>query len=171
MKPKTTLHLIMVVAVMVFCGSMLPHKFYVSLTEIRFNGESSRLEVSMRIFPDDMDQVLLERSGTETFLATKMEPPGADSILQAYLVLHFTLESDGIPVSLRYLGKEPEADALWCYFESEPIAPPLSLTVHNGILMDKFEDQVNIVQVYWGEWNKGLLCTSHSPGGELFIGD
>jgi hypothetical protein len=171
MKPKTALLLLMVVAIMGLCGSMLLHKFYVSLTEIRFNGESSRFEVSMRIFPDDMDQALLERSGMETFLATKMETPGADSILQAYLYMHFTMESDGKQVSFRYLGKEPEADAIWCYLESEPIAPPRSLMVHNGILMDKFEDQVNIIQVYSGEWNKGLLCTSQSPSGKLTIGD
>ena len=73
------------------CGSWLLHKFYVSLTEIRYNPESERLEVSMRIFPDDLDKALERNFGISTQLATELESNEADSLLQVYLDFHFAL--------------------------------------------------------------------------------
>ncbi len=148
------------------------HKFYVSLTEIRYNEHSMRMEVSMRIFPDDLDRALQDRYGVETHLASSLEPPHADSLVGAYLRRHFSLFLNGREVGFSYLGKEPESDAIWCYLESEPLgANPSVLLIRNNILMEQFDDQVNIIQVYAGNWNRGMLFTKESPQGSLTIGD
>jgi hypothetical protein len=154
---------------MMLAGSAL-HKFYVSLTELRYNPDSSRLEVSMRIFPDDLDRALLEKYGLATHLATGLEPAEADSLVGEYLTLHLRVEVNGAPVSFTYLGKEPEANALWCYLESDPVTSPRSLKIRNTILLDEFEDQVNIIQAYTGEWNKGLLLSRNTPEDSLIVG-
>lgn len=147
------------------------HKFYVSLTEIRYNGETARMEVSMRIFPDDLDLALSERFGVDTHLASSLEPAVADSLLGIYLLSHFTLVSDGRELSFTYLGKTTEADAIWCFLESDPVIKvPVGLRIRNAILMKQFEDQVNIIQVYAGNWNRGLLLSSQSEEGTVTIG-
>ena len=153
------------------CGGWLLHEFYVSLTEIRYNPGSERLEVSMRIFPDDLDRALERNFGISAHLATEKEPVEADSLLQIYLDFHFAIEVDGEPVTLKYLGKEPEADAIWCYMESEPIIDFGSILIRSSLLTDEFEDQVNIIQVYAGKWNKGLLLTGEHTSDQLIIGD
>lgn len=153
------------------CGSWLLHKFYVSLTEIRYNPGSERLEVSMRIFPDDLDRALEQNFGISTHLATELESNEADSLLQVYLGFHFALEVDGVPVILKYLGKEPEADAIWCYMESEAINNFGSIQIRSSLLTEEFEDQVNIIQVYAGKWNKGLLLTREQTSDQLIIGE
>ncbi len=140
-------------------GSWMLHKFYVSLTEIRYNPQSQRLEVSMRIFPDDLDLAFEKQFGINPHLVTALEHTNADSLIQDYLKFHFAIEVNDDPVILTYLGKEPEADAIWCYLESETIKYPASILVRNSILTNEFEDQVNIIQVYFGKWNKGLLLT------------
>ena len=155
----------------ILCGSWLLHKFYVSLTEIRYNPESERLEVSMRIFPDDLDRALERNFGISTHLATELESKEADSLLQVYLDFHFALEVDGAPVILKYLGKEPEADAIWCYMESEAINNFGSIQIRSSLLTGEFEDQVNIIQVYAGKWNKGLLLTREQKSDQLIIGE
>ncbi len=71
---------------------------------------------------------------------------------------------------LTYLGEEPGADVIWCYLESETIKYPASILVRNSILTDEFEDQVNIIQVYFGKWNKGLLLTREHISELLTIG-
>jgi hypothetical protein len=151
-------------------GSWLLHKFYVSLTEIRYNPKSERLEVSMRIFPDDLDRAMERNFGISTHLATEMEYKEADSLLQVYLDLHFALEVNGASVILNYLGKEPETDAIWCYLESEAIKDPGSIQVRSSLLTEEFGDQVNIIQVYAGTWNKGLLLTREHTSDRLIIG-
>jgi hypothetical protein len=148
------------------------HKFYVSLTEIRYNEHNMRVEVSFRIFPDDLDRALEERYGVETHLASSLEHPQADSLVGEYLRAHFSLISDGREVGFSYLGKEPESDAIWCYMESEPLeSTPSALRIRNNILMEQFDDQVNIIQVYAGHWNRGMLFTKQLPEGNLTIGD
>jgi hypothetical protein len=152
-------------------GGWLMHKFYVSLTEVRYNPATERIEVSMRIFPDDLDRALLQKTGIHTQLATELEPPGADSILMDYLLESFYIVVNGEAAPLHYLGKEQEADAIWCYLESEKIAQPVTLKVYQKLLTERFDEQVNIVQVYQGKWNKGLLLNSQERSGELTIGE
>ena len=151
-------------------GSWSMHKFYVSLTEVRFNSESGRIEVSIRIFPDDLDRALFEREGIHTQLATELESPEADSLLKIYLLDHFSLEVNGEHIKLEYLGKEPEADAIWCYLESEQVGEPIDYLVYNSILTHAFEDQVNIVQVYQEKWNKGLMLSRDHRSDQLTVG-
>ena len=170
MRTRNKLPLVAAMLALMLVGFTL-HKFYVSLTELRFNPDSSRLEVSMRIFPDDLDRALYEKYGTATQLATSMEPAEADSLVSKYLRHHLRVEVNGAPVSFTYLGKEPEANALWCYLESDPVTSPLSMKIRNTILMDEFEDQVNIIQAYSGDWNKGLLLTRNTPEDELKVGE
>ena len=74
------------------CSAWLNHEFYVSITEIRYNAGTERFEVSMRIFPDDLDRALLERTGIHTRLATELEHMKADSLLMLYLLEDFSLE-------------------------------------------------------------------------------
>jgi len=147
------------------------HEFYVSITEIRYNPGTERFEVSMRIFPDDLDRALLERSGIHTQLATELEHMQADSLLKVYILEDFSLEVNGEELQLNYLGKEPESNAIWCYLESSRIAEPKHMTVRNMILTEYFPDQVNIIQVYHGKWNKGLMLDRQKISGSLSMGE
>lgn len=158
-------------AILILSSAWLPHKFYVSLTELRYNAHNERFELSMRIFPDDLDRALLERSGIDTQLATELEHEEADSLLKTYLLEIFSLQADGEEITFSYLGKEPESDALWCYLESGPVSAPRELSIRHELLTEIFPDQVNIVQVYVENWNKGLLLNRNQPSGKLRVGE
>lgn len=155
---------------MLISGAWLIHEFYVSLSEIRYNTKTECFEVSMRIFPDDLDRALLERSGIHTQLASELEHKNADSLLMVYLLENFTLRVNGEELGLEYLGKEAESDAIWCYLESSNVAAPETIEIYSAILTDYFPDQVNIIQVYHGKWNRGLLLNRNETAGKLTIG-
>ena len=169
MNRKVLLPLPVILAVLILTGFSRLHEFYVSLGEIRFNQESECLEVSLRFFPDDMDRALKEHFGINTSLVTELEHESADSLLEIYLHDLFRIELNGVSVPLSYLGKEAEADVMWCYLESDPQEKPVEITVYNSILCEIFEDQVNIIQVYVDTWNRGLLLKREEPQGELII--
>ncbi len=158
-------------ATLILCSGWLPHKFYVSLTELRYNSQTERFEVSMRIFPDDLDRALMERSGIHTQVATELEHEKADSLLKTYLLESFTLQVDDVEIAFNYLGKEAEADAVWCYLESTRVSTPLGLSIRHELLTEIFPDQVNIVQVYTDTWNKGLLLNRNQSSGKLTVGE
>ncbi len=159
----------LVILALLICGGWMMHEFYVSLTEIRYNAQNESFEISMRIFPDDLDRALLERTGIYTQLGTELEHLEADSLLMVYLLENFTMMVNSEELTLDYLGKEPESDAIWCYLESSKIAAPENLTVRSTILTEFFPDQVNIIQVYLGKWNKGLLLNRQEQSGTLSI--
>ena len=154
---------------LLLCGAWMMHEFYVSLSEVRYNTDTERFEISLRIFPDDLDRALLARSGITTQLATELEHESADSLLMVYLLEDFTLQVNGLELDLDYLGKESESDAIWCYLESSKITGPETITIRNAILTEHFLDQVNIIQVYYKKWNKGLLLDHNQIEGTLTI--
>lgn len=157
-------------SVLMVLSSWLLHEFYVSITEIRYNAGSERFEISIRLFPDDLDRALLHRSGIHAQLATELEHKKADSLLMAYLMEDFSLKVNGFMLELDYLGKEVESNAIWCYLESSRIEAPKAISVQNKILTEYFPDQVNIIQVYQGTWNKGLMLDRHQISGSLHVG-
>ncbi|MEA3462372.1 MAG: DUF6702 family protein [Bacteroidota bacterium] len=157
-------------AFLLLFGGWLLHEFYVSLTEIRYNPSAARMEVSMRIFADDLDRALLERTDIQTQLGTELEAPSADSLLGVYLLECFSVNINGEKAEFQYLGKEPEADALWCYLESKPVSRPQTVTIFHKLLTEIYPDQVNIVQVYQERWNKGLLLNRQESSGKLIVG-
>lgn len=163
--------LALVLPVLLLSSAWLMHEFYVSITEVRYNPDTERFEVSIRIFPDDLDRALLERSGIHTQLATELEHEMADTLLISYLREDFSLEVNGVVLELNYLGKEPESDAIWCYLESSEVPEPEILRIRNAVLTEFFPDQVNIIQVYHGDWNKGLMLDRNQVSGSLQIGE
>lgn len=156
--------------VLLISAAWIMHEFYVSITELRYNANSERFEISMRIFPDDLDRALLARTGIHTQLATELEHDLADSLLMVYILEDFSLKVNGKDLELTYLGKEPESDAIWCYLESSKIAVPETLSIRNAILTEYFPDQVNIIQAYHDKWNKGLMLDRNEISGSLRIG-
>ncbi len=169
LKRKAHTIISIILAMLLFASFSWLHEFYVSLTEIRYNPESERMEVSLRIFPDDMDRALLEHYGITSGLLTAQEHVAADSLLEIYLLELFRIELDGAPLPLSYLGKEAESDVMWCYMESNALEKPDEIGVNNAILTEIFEDQVNIIQVYVGKWNRGMLLRREEPRGSLII--
>jgi len=164
---RRILALILSAFFLLVAGAWVLHEFYVSLTEIRHNPVSERLELSLRIFPDDLDGALLERSGIQTQLATEREHPSADSLISDYLREHLEILINQQGIKLNYLGKEPEGNALWCYLESDQVPVPEEIFIDNTLLIYTLPEQVNIVQVYVGKWNKGLLLNKDKTTGAL----
>ena len=151
-------------------GVLPAHKFYVSLTEIHCRAERGTIEVSMRIFPDDLDRAIRAITGTTPHIATKMEHDSADAWIAAYLESSFHLTLNDIEVRFNYLGKEPEGGAIWCFLEAELPDHSGQVTIENRVLTEIYEDQKNIVQFYYNDFNKGLLLSRYHPSESLEIG-
>lgn len=121
------------------------HDFHVSITQIELNAASQRLEVAVKIFTDDLEAAVQPADLPPLRLATGQEHAGSNEMVAAYVRKHVTVRNDGALIVLTYLGKETEADATWCYLESQPIEQVGRLEVTNSLLLSQFDDQVNII--------------------------
>ena len=133
------------------------HPFYISICQIDHNPGTDALEMSFRIFTDDLEQAL-ESIGTDRLhLGTEREAEKADLYIGRYLARHVEFQVNGSRVNAAFLGKEVDTEATWCYVEIADIPDLDSMTVTNTLLLETFEDQVNLVHVNANDQKKSLV--------------
>ena len=124
------------------------HPFFITLTELRFNPSSKKMELAQKIFWDDLEVALSKEAGmTVDFLKPK-DKAKLEAQVKAYLLKHTLVWVNGKLVSLSYVGYEVEEDAAWFYLESTATTIHKSVEVQNTLLLRDFDGQQNIVHVY-----------------------
>lgn len=122
------------------------HPFHVSVTDIEHDAESKSVQVSHRIFLDDLETGLKKYHKIEKLDTYEPESQERlDSLMSVYLKKKVLFVINGKTMDFNYLGSELEGDARWCYYEIENVAEVNEAEVTNVALMDTFDDQQNIV--------------------------
>ena len=120
------------------------HPFHISVTEVLYRPSEKTIQVSVRIFLDDLELGLRAETG-DTKLDIKSSPESdLNTHIGNYVKNRLKLTAKK-PISLEYLGFEYEEDALWCYFEAEKVKKFDALQIENKILIEAFSDQENLI--------------------------
>jgi len=122
------------------------HPFYVSITTVDFNEGAQRLEISCRIFYDDLETALRAEGGVASVdLIRPADRKVTDSLVARYLRRYVALSVDGRRQPLHYLGYEIEDDVAWCYLEATGVPAVKRLTLDNRVLFAQFDKQSHII--------------------------
>jgi len=145
------------------------HKFYVSVTNIQHSEAEETLQITTRIFIDDLEAVLLERYGVTTSLATDAEVDDANAYIEKYLNRKMVFKVNGEHMPYTFLGKEYETDIVVCYLELQlgPLSKVSSLEIQNDVLTDMFEEQQNVVHFRIADKRKSFVLIRESNKGML----
>ena len=156
---------------LIICGAVFSlsfcHKFYVSICQIDFNSKTNSMEITFKIFTDDLENTLEAQGTGKLYLGSERESKDADRFIFNYLKTHFDLKVDNRPVQIKFLGKEVELDVTWCYIEVLDVEKITNITVTNSILIEQFEDQTNIVHVKVEKKQKSMLLHKARVSGSL----
>jgi hypothetical protein len=157
-------------ALLLFCagwlllGAAAPrHAYHVSLTEVTYNAETQALEIAVKLFTDDLEGTLEALGAPRLHLDTPQEHQDAPALIARYLDHRLTWTIDGEARTAKYLGKEYEDDATWCYLEISGLGPFWEFSVRNLLLTERFEDQSNLVHVSVGGRTQSLLLNAQKP--------
>ena len=144
------------------------HPFYVSVTEVNFNESNQSLEISIKMFTEDLEEALATRYGQKLNFASEEEHPDADAYLALYLEDQIKIKVDGKPVSFQFLGKDAKSEATWCFAEIGELAgAPAQIEIRNSLLTSEFEGQKNMVHCKVGTETKSLLLQRRELSGVL----
>lgn len=102
-------------------------------------------EISIRIFTDDLEKGISEDNNKRVFSIKNNDQN--NPFVERYIRKHFTLTSVQKKAEVQYLGKEEEADATWIYLEIPFSDNPEGWKLQNSILMEVFDDQVNMTNL------------------------
>jgi len=143
------------------------HPFYVSICEVDYKSETKSLEISLRIFTDDLESTLQDWGTEKPFLGESNEIAQADSLLKKYILQVLNIEIDNKKQILNYLGKEVEQELTWIYLEAQNIPDFEQITISNRLLLQSFPNQTNLIHVNHRHKIKSLLLSKKNPSDQL----
>lgn len=132
------------------------HAFHVSVCEIVFDNDQRQLEITHRIFHDDLELALTEWSGQKVDILNPSDPQWLDSLIGGYLQEKTIYTLNGKDVKSNYLGAEREEGVMYCYQVIPSVKKLKSLNVSNTVLMEIFDDQSNVIHVESQDETKSL---------------
>lgn len=132
--------------------SALPlHPFYVSVTEIEYNAGEKALEMSIKVFTDDFEKVLVKATGGPVDIYRPKDKALLEKQIADYFKKHLLIKADGKPLVLEYVGYEIEEQSTFGYFQVSNLAKaPKKIEISNAIFYEVYEKQISIMHLNIG---------------------
>lgn len=123
------------------------HPIHVSVCEINHHPVEEYIEIKIRIFADDFEDVLEERTGLRTLLNTEDELPKANDYIFEYLQEKFAISINGSVRSFEFVGKEYDELAAICTLKIRNVKSISTMVIANEVMLHWFKDQVNVTHI------------------------
>jgi len=150
-----------------FIFASASHKFYVAIHQVNYSQEKKMLQVTSRVFVDDLNDALKKKYNKKTDFGENLHSEEDIALLKKYFAENFIIRINGKQKPLDFLSTEIESNVLICYFRSPDISKINSIAITNKILFDFVTEQQNIIQTsVYGKKNN-LLLTIDNPSGKL----
>ena len=138
--------LVLLFSITLFLGnSANAHKFYMSITDMEYNPTTKSLQISMKLFVDDLELVLERECEIKCFLGTEKEHPKSNEFIKAYVGTHFFVEQSKGSLPVTFIGKEVDKDYAWIYLQVKNFKVKDQTLLTNSMLFDYFNEQTNKV--------------------------
>lgn len=154
----------MLAAIVVVFSGMRPlslHDFHTSLTQMQFNPKEKGFEISVRVFTDDLEKALTAEGGQKIQVLGRAN---IDPLVEKYIRKHFSLtDARKQRRAFSYVGHEAEGDANWIYLELPADASLKTADLQQDVLMELFDDQVNLVNTQVNGQRKTYVFRKGQP--------
>ena len=157
---KNLLRFVLPIFMIVMMSSFAWHKFYVSVTQIDFVPNKKRVEITSRIFIDDLEKALEKRVKKKFYLTSSREIENADALIQEYLKEKIKISINKKSQNIEYLAREVEGDVLIFYTKIAVSKKINTFEIFNSLLTDIYKEQQNIVHVNINSNKNSFLFTN-----------
>ena len=144
----------------IICSSFVLHKFYVSVTQIDYLPNKKRIEITSRIFIDDLEKALNKKHQKKLNITSSNELPEAEEWIKTYIKEKIKVSINKKPQVIEYLAKEVEGDVLIIYTKIAISKKINTFEIYNALLTETFQDQQNIVHTNINSNKKSFLLTN-----------
>ncbi|MES2629613.1 MAG: DUF6702 family protein [Bacteroidota bacterium] len=139
------------------------HPFHVAVCELNQNPKAGTVELTHKIFIDDLEKAVEKSTGKNLLLGNPKEHPDAKQLIGNYVVQHFLLKIDGQVLKSGYVGFETDNDQVFVYFEGRVKGKPKKLEITYTPFNEVFDDQSNIVHLKFGNVKQSLYLHKNKP--------
>ena len=156
---KKALFFTVLCSLLFLASSFVSHKFYLSVYQIEHNAAKNRVEVTARIFIDDLEKAMKEKYKKDFYITTSDETKDAKKHLRNYLNEQFKLELNGTLQQLEFVKETVEDNQLICYLKVNYSKKITTFGLLNSVLLTSFSDQQNLVHVNMNGEKESFLLT------------
>jgi len=149
--------LLLLTVLFVGLSSFVVHKFYVSIYQVNYVPEKKMLQITSRIFMDDLNYVLEKNFKKRANIGEPVESEEDVSMMKKYIEDNFTIKINGKKKQINFLSKEIDNNVVVCYFNVKDISKITSMEIQNKVLLDLNSDQQNIIQTNINGRKKSLM--------------
>ena len=143
------------------------HPFHVSVCEVYHNEDNRSIEISMKIFIDDLE-LSIQNAGERSFKLLDIDPKLVEKApIEKYLKDKFRIKINGKSTSLSFLGFELDSDAMLCYLEAKKIKKIQNIEINNSIITEVYDDQVNLTHFQYKGEMKSLKASKNDTVGMI----
>lgn len=133
------------------------HKFYVSVTEIKIIESSGTIQISSRLFIDDLELALQNIYADESISLSNADSEKVRNMIKTYVITHFKIDVNKEQIDLNYLGREYEDDVVYIYMESVGLDEISSIKISNSILFETYQEQEHIIKTKTEKKSKSFI--------------
>ncbi|WP_432714263.1 DUF6702 family protein [Pedobacter sp.] len=125
------------------------HPLHLSSMELNYTTKGGTLEISCRLFTDDLEDALRKQFKVPADLSAPAKHKAMDELLKKYIAMHVQLKANEKALPLNYLGFEKDREAIVVYIESATVKGLKKLEIQNSLMYDVFDDQGNIMHMIY----------------------
>lgn len=123
------------------------HPFYISVTDVNHNAKDKSLEISCKIFFDDLEREVKMENKVSFDIIKPVDKSKVNALIADYIKKHLQIKVDGKLLTMNYIGYEIQEDAAWCYLEIPKVSKVGSIEINNNILFKLHSEQINMLNV------------------------
>ena len=135
------------------------HKFYVSVTQINFAQDKKAIQITSRIFIDDLNNTLEKKHKKKFYIGSTKETEEEVQLLKSYINENFSIKVNSKLKQAVFLDKEIEDDVIIVYYVIRDVSKINSLEIKNTLLFDFLPEQQHIIHTQISGKKQSALLT------------
>lgn len=146
------------------------HKFYLSVSQLSYSEKDLAIQMTCRVFTDDLNAVLKARYGIAAALGTGQESPMDETYAKEYILKKIQFFEDDNPLDIQVLGYKKDNDVLIYFLEAKTstFLEAQKFEITNTLLTDLFDSQQNVVHLKFQALKKSFLLMKDKPSGIIY---
>ena len=141
--------------VLLACSSWF-HPVHVSVTNVDLDPVGGKVELSVKIFSDDFQDLILHKYGVQLNIVEQEDPGDGISAVNRYIQEALQLVFNGKETAdLQFVESKLNEEAIWLFYRYEHPGRIRKVDIVNRVMLEKFNDQTNLMIVSFNERQNG----------------
>jgi hypothetical protein len=128
-------------------GNTGKHPIFMSVTEIEHNAKDKTLEISCKIFTDDLEKALRQTYKGTVDLINPKDKAVMNKLVSDYVQNHLAVAVDGKKTAMQFIGYEQQEEGILSYYQVNNITAVRKIDITDNILYEYKKEQIEIIHV------------------------